>query len=181
MVVPSDRRGGTAGVPANLAAAGHAYDRGAHWIAVDVRSDLPWDNGCLDQGLAAGVVYGSEPSFADHLQGGKSKPRAGAQRRLVRRLCVVWCDIWAALRQLQSWVSNWSRKAACSVSRPEPICGMGNSSCHGRNISEPVASSPSERLMQRIRSETFSLWRLPSTISTRTLLRPEILWLRHNV
>src|ERR1700719_79096 len=90
MVVPSDRRGGTAGVPANLDAAGHAYGRGAHWIAVDVRSDLPWDNGRLDQGLAAGGVYGSEPSFADHLQGGKSKPRAGAQRRLVRRLCVVW-------------------------------------------------------------------------------------------
>ena len=82
-----------------------ANGRGAHWIALDVRSDLPWDNGCFDQALAARDVYGSEPSFDDRLQGGKSKPRAGAQRRLLRRLCVVWCDIWATLRQLQGWIS----------------------------------------------------------------------------
>ncbi len=105
MVVPSDRRGGAAGIPANLGAAWHAYGRGAYRIAIDVRSDIAWDNGCFDQAPAARDVYGSEPSFADRLQGGKSKSRAGAQRRLLRRLCVVWCDIWAALRQLQGWIS----------------------------------------------------------------------------
>src|SRR5580700_9578526 len=105
MVVPSDRRGSAAGVPANLGAAGHAYGRGAHWIAIDVRSDLPGNHGGFDQALAARDVHGSEPAFADCLPGGKSEPRAGAQRRLLRRLCVVWCDIWAALRQLQGWIS----------------------------------------------------------------------------
>src|ERR1700722_12985672 len=110
MVVPSDRRGGTAGVSANLGTAGHAYGRGAHWIVVDVRSDLPWDHGCFDQALAACDVYGSEPTCADRLPGGKSEPRAGAQRRLLRRLCVVWCDIWAALRQLQGRISFWSAR-----------------------------------------------------------------------
>src|ERR1700724_2867999 len=46
---------------------------------------------------------------------------------------------------------NWLKTAACSASRPEPICGSDNSSCHGQNISGLAGSCRGEGGMPRLR------------------------------
>src|SRR6266481_8298239 len=70
MVAASDKGGRATRIRADLVTAWEPRDRGSHWAALDERPGIPCDSGCSDQGLAAGIVYGCEPSFPGHLQGG---------------------------------------------------------------------------------------------------------------
>ena len=50
----------------------------------------------LTEARAACLLYGCEPTFAGHLPGSQSQPRARQQRRLVLRLCSAWHACWTA-------------------------------------------------------------------------------------